>query len=198
MVRAGQKVECTPVCAATKAGKVQGKCGRQTAPGRSTPAGPPRHDPGHVRKIQSHLSMLSSTLRSPTEPRDHLQPQFPGDSRGLHTGPWLSQGIQRFHPAQPALFGLCTPCRGRCAGAAAAGPRCTSRSPKPPNLPPSPEPKTGQSATTDTDPPSIVPPLRVRLQINHLSWDHPSWPPFPRAQRPSFLSSTERPCFHPS
>jgi len=38
----------------------------------------------------------------------------------------------------------------------------------------------------------IVPPLLVLLQM-----DHPAGPPFPRLQRPSYSSSSKRPCFHP-
>jgi hypothetical protein len=130
----------------------------------------------------------SSTLASNRPRRPRLLLSRNQEARSRH---------HEHRRSKAAHLSFWPPCRGGCAGTAETGAGCTRRSPNPTELPPQPEPKTGRSAETDTDPLSIVPPLRVLLQI-----DPPAdRPPFLAALSPraaaSFVASTERPCFNP-
>jgi hypothetical protein len=74
-----------------------------------------------------------------------------------------------------AHFSFWTPWRGGCAGTAGASARYTRGSPNPTKLPPWPEPKTGRSAGTDTDPARSL------------------HPPFPGPPLPSAVAYSDRP-----
>ena len=100
--------------------------------------------------------------------------------------------------------------QGSCAGIAGASTLCAGRFPNPTDLPPWPEPETGRSAGTNTDPPCDAPPPPHAPDhpsaVAHS--DRPSAAGTPeakppcsatvsRGQRPACSSSTQHLCFNP-